>query len=234
MRISYKISLKLVPKGPINDIPALVQIMAWLRPGDKPLSEPVMVRLPTHICVIRPQWVNTYPLGLPMQLTNWLRGGAAVIILNFFREIALRWKPQDITLDQWTFLQVMACCHGCWCSVDVWGLFCSLPGSPQVEVLELHELQKEYILVDARLRLLKVEPDPAHMVGPTPSAEETVALLVNAGLFDVAIHLSHLFDLPLTPVFEELAGRWGRILTLVRAGASTEIMSTSIGKSVLK
>ena len=36
----------------------LVQIMAWRRPGDKPLSEPMMVRLPTHICVTRPQWVK--------------------------------------------------------------------------------------------------------------------------------------------------------------------------------
>ena len=55
---SIKISLKFVPKGPINNIPALVQIMAWRRPGDKPLSEPMMVNLPTHICVSRPQWVN--------------------------------------------------------------------------------------------------------------------------------------------------------------------------------
>ena len=38
--------------------PALVQIMAWRRPGDKPLSESMMVRLPTHICVTRPPWVN--------------------------------------------------------------------------------------------------------------------------------------------------------------------------------
>ena len=53
-----KISLKFVPKGLINNIPALVQIMAWRRPGDKPLSEPVAVNLPTHICVTRPQWVK--------------------------------------------------------------------------------------------------------------------------------------------------------------------------------
>ena len=32
--------------------------MAWRRPGDKPLLEPMMVRLPTHICVARPQCVN--------------------------------------------------------------------------------------------------------------------------------------------------------------------------------
>ena len=32
------------------------QIMDWHRPGDKPLSEPMMIRLPTHICATRPQW----------------------------------------------------------------------------------------------------------------------------------------------------------------------------------
>ena len=56
--IPIKISLKFVPMGPINNIPAMVQIMAWRRPGNKPLSEPMMVVLPTHICVTRPQWVN--------------------------------------------------------------------------------------------------------------------------------------------------------------------------------
>ena len=60
VRISIKFSLKFVPKGPINNIPALVQIMAWRRPGDKPLSEPVMVSQLTLICFIRPQWVNYY------------------------------------------------------------------------------------------------------------------------------------------------------------------------------
>ena len=55
VRISIKISLKFVPKGRIDNIPALVQIMAWRRAGDKPLSEPMMVSLPTHICVARPQ-----------------------------------------------------------------------------------------------------------------------------------------------------------------------------------
>ena len=53
-----KMSLKFIPKGPINNIAALVQIMAWRQPGDKPLSESMMVRLPAHICVTRPQWVN--------------------------------------------------------------------------------------------------------------------------------------------------------------------------------
>ena len=39
----FKISPKFIPKSPINNIPALVQIMAWRRPGDKPLSEPMLL-----------------------------------------------------------------------------------------------------------------------------------------------------------------------------------------------
>ena len=38
--------------GPINDIPILVQVMAWRRYGGKPLSEPMIANLLTHI------WVN--------------------------------------------------------------------------------------------------------------------------------------------------------------------------------
>ena len=57
--ILIKFSLKYVRKGPIDNNPALVQIMAWCRSGDKPLSEPMMVSLPTHICVTRPQWVKS-------------------------------------------------------------------------------------------------------------------------------------------------------------------------------
>ena len=61
--ISPRISLKFVPKVRINNIPALVPIMAWRRPGDKPLSEPMMVSLLTHVCVTRPQWVNSGKKG---------------------------------------------------------------------------------------------------------------------------------------------------------------------------
>ena len=56
--ISIGISLKFVPRGLINNIPGLVEIMAWRRSGDKPLSEPMMSILLTHICVTRPQWVK--------------------------------------------------------------------------------------------------------------------------------------------------------------------------------
>ena len=40
--ILIKISLKFVPKGPTDNNPPLVQIMAWCWIGDKPLSEPML------------------------------------------------------------------------------------------------------------------------------------------------------------------------------------------------
>ena len=36
---STQTSLKLVPKGTINDKAALIQVKAWRRTGDKPLTE---------------------------------------------------------------------------------------------------------------------------------------------------------------------------------------------------
>ena len=43
VQIPINISLEFVPNGPINNIPALVQIMACRRRGDKPLSETMLV-----------------------------------------------------------------------------------------------------------------------------------------------------------------------------------------------
>ena len=42
--ILLKISPKFAPKGPIDNNPALVKIMAWRQIGDKPLSEPVLTQ----------------------------------------------------------------------------------------------------------------------------------------------------------------------------------------------
>ena len=78
IRISIKISLKFVPKGPINNIQALVQVMAWHRPGDKPLSEPMLVSLLTHICVVRPQWVKCH------QFQTLAKMAMALHIIMFF------------------------------------------------------------------------------------------------------------------------------------------------------
>ena len=90
IRISTKNSLKFVPKGLINNMPALVLIMAWRRPGDKPLSEPMLVRSLTNICVTQPQWVNSLSSKDPI----W-------------------WHKYESSLAQ-----VIACLHITWTSVD--------------------------------------------------------------------------------------------------------------------
>ena len=66
-KFRWKNSLKFVLYGLINNIPALVQIMAWCRSGGKPISDLMMVSLLTHICVTRPQWVNVL---LPASIYN--------------------------------------------------------------------------------------------------------------------------------------------------------------------
>ena len=99
--IAVKISLKFVPKGPINNIPALVQIMAWRRSDDKPLSETMMVRLPTHICVTRPQWVKLRECDLWHNIFQ--RGHVYTFILPPSHAV---WRQRFDT----TSPQKMACC----------------------------------------------------------------------------------------------------------------------------
>ena len=43
-KIPIQISLKLVPRSPIDNNPALVQVTVGRRTGDKPLPEPMMVQ----------------------------------------------------------------------------------------------------------------------------------------------------------------------------------------------
>ena len=93
--ISIKISLKFVPEGPINNILALVQIMAWRRPGDKPLSEPMMVILLTHIHVTRPQWVKM-PLLL---ISAWASWHIAGIYFQAYVHLIHRWETWVIELE---------------------------------------------------------------------------------------------------------------------------------------
>ena len=95
--IAVKISLKFVPRCPINNIPAMVQIMAWRRPGDKPLSEPMMVSLPTHLCVTWPQWVKPpmVPLKFLMKTSYRARSPSGDRgIGDFIILIALKWGRQ--------------------------------------------------------------------------------------------------------------------------------------------
>ena len=64
-----KISWKCVPKGPSANILALVQIMSWRRPGDNPLSEPMVISLLTHTCVSQPERVKAILLYDELKIT---------------------------------------------------------------------------------------------------------------------------------------------------------------------
>ena len=125
IRISIKISLKFVPKGLINNIPALVLIMAWGRPGDKPLSEPMMIRSLTHICVIRLTIIGSDNGLSPgqRQAIIWINAGILLIgplgtnfketlidIYTFslrkmhFRMSSGKWLPFCLGLNVWRAL----------------------------------------------------------------------------------------------------------------------------------
>ena len=65
--ILIKISLNCIPKGRINNIPSLVQIMAWHQWGDKPLSESMM----DSLLINWPQWGKPSVCKHIKALTKW-------------------------------------------------------------------------------------------------------------------------------------------------------------------
>ena len=110
--ITIKVSLMIVPKGPINNSPALIQIMAWRRSGDKPLSEPTMVGLPTHVCVTRPQWVNSLSL-IPYQ---------AITLVNQWW-LSISWTLRKNICEFWIATLLFSsrrCIWKCCLSVILW------------------------------------------------------------------------------------------------------------------
>uniref|UniRef100_A0A671MYY4 Nucleoporin 160 n=1 Tax=Sinocyclocheilus anshuiensis TaxID=1608454 RepID=A0A671MYY4_9TELE len=83
------------------------------------------------------------------------------------------------------------------------GEFAANPVSQQIDILELKDLEKEYVLARSRLTLAQQDPPSAAIAGGA-SSQEMVALLVQTGLFDTALTLCQTFNLSLTPVFEGL------------------------------
>ena len=119
--ILIKISLKFVPKGPINNIPALVQIMAWRRPGDKLLSEPMVVSLLTHICVTRPQWVNSWQASYGVSLMKILEKINRIITAahctSNVENTSMSWHHHD---DPIYCIKAMSCQLITWAEPQSW------------------------------------------------------------------------------------------------------------------
>ena len=59
----FKSVIEVFPGGPIYNIPAWVEIMAWRRPGDNPLSEPMVSLYNIHIL---------YQCHITMVMWHWL------------------------------------------------------------------------------------------------------------------------------------------------------------------
>ena len=96
--------------------------MAWRQPGDKPLSGPMMVRLPTHICITRPQWVKDY------KRCNHI----LYHILDFVQQ-----KKTKFTMEQYYryMLPILYCqCHFCWCHGDLRSQGISRHGIDQISL----------------------------------------------------------------------------------------------------
>ncbi|KAG8190036.1 hypothetical protein JTE90_000131 [Oedothorax gibbosus] len=74
----------------------------------------------------------------------------------------------------------------------------------KVEVLGLEDIKKEYILVQSRLLHAQKFCNMPNFAISHLTAEETIGLLLQDGLYDAAIHLSKSFSLSLVPIFESL------------------------------
>ena len=129
VRIFLKNLLQMIK---IYNIPALVQIMAWCRPDNKPLSGQMMISLLTHICVTRPQWVmkhshmdiwTPFPRhwgsaddrNVVMSQTrtrlscvshdHWLRGDARSVLITTHRIDLVSAEYSDLTIETFCFVQ---------------------------------------------------------------------------------------------------------------------------------
>ena len=98
--------------------------MACRRPGDKPLSEPMMVSLLTHICVTRPQWVDRatptdmcafiipgpYVSSQPWPYATWtawkLPSCSTLTSTGYWQKWIVRWGQvcSNITQEHWSHL----------------------------------------------------------------------------------------------------------------------------------
>ena len=101
--------------GQIYNIPALVETMAWRPTGDKPLSEPMIIILLTHVCITRPQWLKT--ANMVSEITFQTRciwsissthpssiSLGKVCFSGYF--VLLPWKPSNNTMWHFTYVSI--------------------------------------------------------------------------------------------------------------------------------
>ena len=93
--ISIKISLKCVPKGPMNNKSALIQLMAWRRTGDMPLSEPMPTRFTAAYMRHQGSWVNKLIVSVTCEFS---------ILSTYFCYKVHISSPYNVFCYQWPLL----------------------------------------------------------------------------------------------------------------------------------
>ena len=115
LSISIQVSLKFVPRCPIHNFPALVQIMAWRRPGNKPLSEPMVISLLTNIYASLS--LNGLNFKIVVLWKIWLYfyvGNFQTHLVLMYWMFPVRSWPvglQDPVENRLTLVQVVIWCH---------------------------------------------------------------------------------------------------------------------------
>ena len=104
-RIAIQISLKYIPRSPIDNKAALVQVMAWRRIGDKPLSEPMLTRFSDANMRLKGEMSLTYHRWVYHVHTALLRFVLFFIALSALGEflwyLPLFFKVAALPLLQW-------------------------------------------------------------------------------------------------------------------------------------
>ena len=148
--------------------------MTWRRPGDRPLSETTMVRLLTHICVTRPQWVKReeqhieIPLGKITSINHQMKQSPhrfpAIGWLSFMRYVSftvtglfLRWTLAE-TLEA-ILAKLLSGCDSATCRTN-----CKARHSKVYEMLKKTcNFQTDWmlcILANAFAVMLSATPNP--------------------------------------------------------------------------
>ena len=82
---------------------------------------------------------------------------------------------------------------------------------PRVQIVTLKDLEDEYLLVLAQLKLAQVEETATPLTTSTCTREEIVILLVQYGLYDLAMQISHSLKLSKQHILEVLAARCAKM-----------------------
>ena len=93
--ISINISLKFIPKGPLDNMSALVQIMAWWWKGSSHYLNQWWLNLMMHIRVTQPQWVTSLAPGLS-GIFSWLTISELWTLLWKILIKSDRWLPNSM------------------------------------------------------------------------------------------------------------------------------------------